>query len=206
MGDQTKAVIDADFFIKATEYEQGTSLFMQIMHDLNMCPVMHRFVADTELKSNPYLSALISNRQLMVFSYEDYLLSDTDREEYDEYFRDAFERLNRFPFPEKEDIYEYAQPDESLGEIRSLYMTMKNDYHYFMSDDGGSKSLVKKIFSSKHAINIMPLYEALVRCKEQGTCLTWKKINPTVKNAMRSRQDKINFLRNLYRAEPDTNT
>lgn len=206
MGDQIKAVIDADFFIKATEYEQGTSLFRQIMHDLNMHPVMHRFVADTELESSPYLPTLINNSQLTVIDYEDYLLNDKDREEYDEYFRDAFERLNRFSFPEEEDIYKYTQTNESLGEIRSLYMAMKKNYCYFMSDDSGSKFLAKNFFSSKHAINIMSLYDALVQCKEQGTCLTWKNINPTVTNAMRSRQDKITFLRDLYRTKTAKNT
>lgn len=206
MGDQIKAVIDADFFNKATEYDKGTYFFMQLMRDLNMYPVMHRFVADTELKSNPYLPTLISNRQLTVIDYEDYLLSDKDREEYDEYFRNAYERLNRFPFPVKEDIYKYTQPRESLGEIRSLYMALKNNYSYFMSDDSDSRFLAKNFFSRKHVIDIMSLYEALVRCKEQGTCLTWKNINPTVTNAMRSRQDRIESLRELYRTKTDTNT
>lgn len=206
MGDPIKAVIDADFFIKSTKYDQGTGLFMQIMHDLNMHPVMHRFVADTELKDNPYLLPLINNNQLTVIDYKAYLLDDKDQAEYDEYFRDAYERLNHFSFPNEEDIYEYAQPRESLGEIRSLYMAMKSNYTYFMSDDGGSRLLAKNFFSSKHTINIKSLYEVLVQCKEQGTCLTWKKINPTVKNAMHSRQDKIESLRNLYQAKPDINT
>lgn len=206
MGDQIEAVIDADFFINATEYDHGTSLFMQIMHDLNMHPVMHRFVADTELKSSLYLPKLKKNRQLTVIDYEDYLLGDKDREEYEEYFRDAYEKLNLLSFPDKEDIYDYAQPQESLGEIRSLYMAMKSNYTYFMSDDGGSRLLAKKFFSSKHTIQIKSLYEILVQCKEQGTCLTWKKINPTVKNALHSRQDKIESLRNLYRAKPDIST
>lgn len=206
MGDQIKAVIDADFFINATEYDHGTSLFMQIMHDLNMHPVMHRFVADTELKSSLYLPTLINNCQLTVVDYEDYLLDDKDREEYDEYFRDAFERLNRFSFPEEEDIYKYTQTDENLGEIRSLYMAMKKNYCYFMSDDNGSRFFAKNSFSRKHAINIMSLYEALVQCKKQGTCLTWKNINPTVTNAMRPRQNRIAFLRDLYRTKTDTST
>ena len=206
MDDQIKAVIDADFFNKATEYDKGTYLFNQLMHDLNMYPVMHRFVADTELKSNPYLPTLINNHQLTVIDYEDYLLSGKDREEYDEYFRDAYERINRFSFQPKEDIYKYAKPHESLGEIRSLYMALKNNYSYFMSDDSDSRFLAKHFFSRKHTIDIISLYEALVRCKEQGTCLTWKNINPTVKNAMRSRQDYIKALQELYRPKTDTST
>lgn len=200
MSDRIRAVIDADFFVKVTEYERGTSLFLQIMDDLNIFPVMHRFVAETELKDNPYLAVLISNQQLTVIDYENYLLTDRDREEYDEYFRDAYERINRFSFSDKEDIYTYAQSHESLGEIRSLYMAVKNNYPYFMSDDSDSKFLARAFFSRKHAIDVKSLYEALIQCKEAGTCLTWKQINPTVTNAMRSRQDQIMELKNLYRA------
>lgn len=206
MGDQIKAVIDADFFIKATEYECGTGLFIRIMQDLNIHPVMHQFVAQVELNGNPYLAALISHQQLTVMRYEDYLLTDIDREDYEDYFREAFDRVNRFSFPEKEDIYNYAQRGESLGEIRSLYMAVKNKYPYFMSDDGDSKFLAKTFFSRKYAIDVKSLYDALVQCKEQGTCLTWKAINPTVKNAMHSRQDKIARLRSLYQPGADANT
>lgn len=41
MDEQTKAVIDADFFRNFTEYENGTGLFLQVMDDLGMEPVMH---------------------------------------------------------------------------------------------------------------------------------------------------------------------
>ncbi|MCM1056035.1 MAG: hypothetical protein NC517_00285 [Firmicutes bacterium] len=201
MSDQIKAVIDADFFIHVTEYEKGTRLFLQIMRDLNLSPVMHRFVADTELKNDPYLPALLNDRQLTVIDYEDYLSDDSDKQEYAEYFRAAYERLNRFPFPEGADIYKYAQPRENIGEIRSLYMAMKKNYAYFMSDDGGSRALAKNFFSGKHRVNVNSLYDALIQCKEQGTCMTWKDINPTVTNAMRSRQDRIDSLREMYRTK-----
>lgn len=67
-----------------------------------------------------------------------------------------------------------------------------------MSDDGDSKSLAKNFFSGKHAIEVNSLYDVLVKCKERGTDLTWKDINPTVSNAMNRRQDKIEKLKELY--------
>lgn len=67
-----------------------------------------------------------------------------------------------------------------------------------MSDDGDSKFLAKNLFSSKHAIEVDSLYDVLVKCKERGTDLTWKDINPTVSNAMHRRQDKIEKLKELY--------
>lgn len=199
MYDPIEAVIDADFFIKATQYEQGTTLFLRIMHDLGLHPVMHQFVADTELKKYPYLPALLNNCQLTVIHYENYLFNDQDRKDYENFFHEAYEKLNHFSFPENEDIYVYAAPHESLGEIRSLYMAVKNHYPYFMSDDGGSRLLAKTFLSNKHTTDVLCLYDALFQCKKQGTSLTWKDINPTVMNAMRSRQDRIETLKNLYR-------
>ncbi len=171
---------------------------MRILNEMEMQPVMHEFVAETELCQNRYLVQLLQSGQIMIVRYEDYLCSDMDKEEYKEYFLDAYERINLYEFPDNEDIYEYSDRRESLGEIRSLYMAMKKGYHYFMSDDGHSKFLAKNYFSSKHAIEVNSLYDVLVKCKERGTELTWKDINPTVSNAMNKRQNKIESLKELY--------
>ncbi len=122
MDNRTRAVIDADFFRNATEYDKSTELFLHIMDDLNVQPVMHEFVAETELSQNQYLEQLLREHRLVVVRYEDYLQNHADQEEYREYFLEAFERLNRYDFPKNEDIYRYKGKQESLGEIRSLYM------------------------------------------------------------------------------------
>ena len=53
--DNHLAVIDADFYIKMTKYaaDKG-ALFLQLMEDLGVQPVMHKFVADIELKKDIY--------------------------------------------------------------------------------------------------------------------------------------------------------
>ena len=198
MDNRTTAVIDADFFRNATEYDRSTTFFLRILDEMEMKPVMHEFVAETELSQNQYLDPVLQSGRIAVVRYEDYLRDDTDKEEYKEYFLDAYERINHLEFPADEDIYKYSAQKESLGEIRSLYMAMKKGYHYFMSDDGDSKFLAKNYFSSKHAIEVNSLYDVLVKCKEKGTTLTWKDINPTVSNAMNKRQDKIENLKELY--------
>lgn len=200
MDDQIKAVIDADFFRHTTEYDRSTDFFMHIMSDLSMQPVMHEFVAGTELRLNPYLEELLQNHKITVIHYKDYLLDDLDKEEYKDYFFDAFDRINHYDFPDNEDIYMYSEKQESLGEIRSFYMAMKKGYRYFMSDDGDSRILAKNFFSNKHAVEVDTLYDVLVRCKEEGTDLRWKDINPAVSNAMNKRQDKIEKLKTLYTA------
>lgn len=206
MGNLIPAVIDADFFNTATQNERGTGLFLRIMHDLNLHPVMHRFVADTELKSNSFLPDLIESDQLTVLDYEDYLLCDQEKQEYEEYFHEAFEKINHFAFPKDKDIYNYASPRENLGELRSLYMAMKKIYPYFMSNDGGSRLLAKTFFSNRHKIDVKSLYDALIQCKDTGTHLTWKDISPTVTIALRSRQDRIKNLKSLYHTDTPADT
>lgn len=204
MNSRIKAVIDADFFIKATEYDRSTDLFLHMLNDLNMQPVMHEFVANIELKKNQYLEKLLRDGRIAVVRYEDYLPGGADREEYEEYFLEAFEKINRYGFPKGENIYRYSGKQESLGEIRSLYMAMKKGYPYFMSDDRDSRHLAENFFSHKHAVKVESLYDVLVMCKEKGTGLTWKDINPTVTRAMNKTQDKIEKLKKLYIVKNDT--
>ncbi len=195
-----KAVIDADFFRKLTEYEKGIKLFLHIMDDLDMEPVMHEFVADTELKGNEYLQKLLAAEKVSIVHYKDYL-GEEDREEYERYFLEAYERINHFDFPNGENIYQYSECGESLGEIRSLYMARKKGYVYFMSDDADAKTLAESFFSSKRTVTVISLFDAFIICKQKNTRLEWKDINSTVTNAMRKRQDKIKRLKELYAGE-----
>lgn len=197
MDERIKVVIDADFFINITEYEHGLDLFLKVMDDLGLKPVMHEFVANTELKGNIYLQQLLDKGIVSIVSYKDYL-EEVDREEYTEYFMKAYEKVNRRDFPKTDDIYEYADQDESLGEIRSLYMARKLGYIYFMSDDADAKMLAKNFFSNKKKVMVKSLFDVLVMCKGRDTNLRWKDINPTVTNAMRKRKDKIETLKELY--------
>ncbi|MDE7267088.1 MAG: hypothetical protein K2N89_06460 [Lachnospiraceae bacterium] len=197
MDDQIKVVIDADFFRNITEHERGAGLFLQVMKDLGMKPFMHEFVANIELKGNIYLKQLLDVGEISIIFYKDYL-NEENRLEYEEYFRQAYEKINCFEFPEKNDIYQYADQDESLGEIRSLYMASKMGYIYFMSDDADARTLAKKFFSSKRGVAIKTLFDVLILCKEKETKLRWKDINPTVTNAMQKRQDKVNKLKEIY--------
>ena len=50
---KTRAVIDADFFIKLAQYDKKAVVFQKIMDDLNIQPVMHEYVARKEIKTIP---------------------------------------------------------------------------------------------------------------------------------------------------------
>lgn len=197
MDERIKAVIDADFFRKLTEYEKGTGLFLRMMDDLGMEPIMHEFVADIELNGNTYLQELLDAGKIQVIHYEDYLREE-DYKEYEEYFYAAYEKINYFDFPKGNDIYQYADCGESPGEIRSLYMARKMGYLYFMSDDADARMLVRNFFSNKRILEVKTLFDAFIMCKEKGTELKWKDINPTVTNAMRKRNEKLMKLKEMY--------
>lgn len=197
MDERIKAVIDADFFRKLTDYEGGIGLFLRVMDDLGLEPTMHEFVANTELNGNVHLQELLDIGKIIIVHYEDYLKED-DYEEYEDYFRAAYEKINCFDFPEEGDIFQYAECGESLGEIRSLYMARKQGYIYFMSDDADARMLVKSFFSSKRSLEVKTLFDAFVMCRERNTKLKWKDINPTVTNAMRKKQKRIAELKEMY--------
>lgn len=195
------AVIDADFYIKMTQYacDQGV-LFLQLVQDLGVQPVMHDYVVNVELKQDLYIKSMIESGQIEVRDYKDYLISDKDIKDYESYFLEAYERMNRFDFPEQENIYTYSCVDEGLGEIRSIYMAKKLGYGYFMSDDGGAKRLAKSFWVNPIVLSV---YEALLKCKERGTSITLKQLNPTITNVFRERQDKLKILQNVYAESVD---
>lgn len=194
--DNRFAVIDADFYIKMTRYacDQG-ALFLQMMQDLGTQPVMHKYVADVELRYDPYVKQLISEGYIEIRDYEDYLISEKDKRDYANYFVEAYENMNRFDFPTNQDIYTYSCEDESLGEIRSIYMAKKLGYDYFMSDDGGAKRLANSFFKSIVVLNV---YNALVECKKRGTQISLKQLNPTITNVFRERRDKLYELQEIF--------
>lgn len=190
------AVIDADFFIKMTQYAQDDGkLFLQLMHDLWVQPVTHKYVIDVELKDIPCIRKLKDTGCIEIRDYEDYLTSDKSKEDYENYFLTAFEKMNLYAFPMGEDIYTYHCTDESLGEIRSLYMAKELGYEYFMSDDGGARRLAESLVNGPAAWN---LYQALVKCKEMGTSITYRQLNPTVTNVFRERRNMLKHLQELY--------
>lgn len=196
--EETKAVIDADFFIKLTEYASDKGkLFCQVMNDLGVRPIMHKYVAEVELKGNPCLMQLMEDGDLQVVGYDDYIDREND-EAYQQYFRWAFEKMNRFDFSEDEDIYMYHDVNENLGEIRSIYMARQMGCMYFMSDDSGARSFARNAFSSKKRLKTMSVFEAIKQCALCGTSITLKQLGPTIHNVFRERQDKLKELQTLY--------
>ena len=195
--EKTRAVIDADFFIKLAQYDKKAVVFQKIMDDLNIQPVMHEYVARKEIKTIPEIQDLIQEGKIIVLNDTDYI-TDENREDYEEYFKQAYEIMNHYEFPDGEDIYTYECPDESLGEIRYIFMVKILGYPYFMSDDGNARRLAEKNSTSKRRIITWSIYETLQWCKECGTSITWKMLNPIISNIFRNRQEQLNALKKIY--------
>lgn len=193
-----KAVIDADFFIKLTENASDKGeLFCHIMKDLKVHPIMHRYVAEVELKKNKELKELVDQGIIDIIDYDEYIDRKDDKE-YQEYFKWAYEKMNRFDLPENVDIYTYHDIDENLGEIRSIYLARQLNCMYFMSDDSGARSFAKNAFSSKKKLETMSIYEALKQCCLLKTDITLKKINPVLHAVFRERQQMLRELQEMY--------
>lgn len=192
-----KAVIDADFFIKMTAYDTAGELFLQLMEDLGLQPVMHQYVAEVELKNIELVKKLVGKQKIQIIKYADYI-DVLSNEDYREYFLRAYERMNRFDFPDEEDIYTYYAQDESLGEIRSVYMAKTLGVPIFMSDDRLARKLATEIFLPQKPIEAKSLFRALMDVKEKGTSITLKQLNPTISNVFRNRRDLLEQIRNVY--------
>ena len=62
-----KAVIDADFYIKLTKYASDNGkLFCQVMGDLGVHPIMHKYVAEVELRVCTELKDFITQGKIEI--------------------------------------------------------------------------------------------------------------------------------------------
>ena len=159
---------------------------------------MHKYVADVELKNSTSLQELIACGEIDIVDYDAYIDREND-ENYREYFKLAYEKMNRYDFPDNQDIYTYHCNDENLGEIRSIYMAMRMNCMYFMSDDSGARSFVKNTFTSKKRLETMSVYDALKKCCDLKTSISLKQLNPVIHQIFRERQDRLKNFRKCIR-------
>ena len=199
-----KVVIDADFFRHTTDYEIGTSLFETILNDSGYIPVMHEYIYKVELKNNTKLKYLITTGKIEIVKEKDFLNAE-EIESYKDFFVQAYNYLNTNPFDG--DPMEYGYDgccfEESLGEIRSIYMAMKLGYEIVLSDDDDSVKLVKFINSKKHSIKVTNLYNMLVSNFKNAGNLRWKDLRVTVPKVFNNRQRLLDKLVELYCNEED---
>lgn len=195
-----KVVIDADFFRHTTDHEIGTALFEQILKDNSFFPVMHKYVADIELKNNEKLNRLINSKKIEILGEKDYIL-DENKDDYIEYFNQAYGYLNERAFDE--DVFSYGYDgkvfEESLGEIRSVHLALSEGYKLLLSDDADSKRLSKFINSSKHSLKVINFYELIIGNKKINGSLRWKDLKVTVPIVFKDKKNKLDKIVEIYK-------
>ena len=198
--EKSKVILDADFFRHITEVEPNSKVLEIALDELKMTPVMHKYVADIELKQNPHLDHLIRSGVIEIIGESDFITEENIKE-YERYFRAAYKIVNRIELGKGVDVqkygYSFEAPKESLGEIRSIYLAMKKGYKIFLSDDNGSKLVAKYVNNSKHMIKVWKLYNLFEECWKIGTSLTWKGIRNIVAKGIKNEADR-DKIRNLF--------
>lgn len=198
--EKQRVVVDTDYFINLTQYNNDNgALFLKIMDEMGYQPIMHKYVAEFECSKCACIDSLINDGKIIKISYDDYLLSNKDREEYEEYFRDMYERITKLDLPEDVNVFEYAAIDENLGEIRSVHMAKKLGLPIMLSDDNGSK-MISKNYNPRKKLQIITVYDTLVNLKTKGTDVTYRDINAIISNVYREkhRVEKREYLKEIY--------
>lgn len=77
--DGRRVAVDADFFRKMSDKDVDGKLFLRIMAELNIEPVMHEYVYNYELAGNSVVRKLKENEMITVYQYSDFI-SDINRE------------------------------------------------------------------------------------------------------------------------------
>ena len=83
--DKQKVVLDADFFRHTTDHENNTLLLEKLLDEAGYTPIMHKYVADIELRENKHLTHMKSKERIEIVSEKDFL-SFPD-ENYERYLR-----------------------------------------------------------------------------------------------------------------------
>lgn len=188
---EEKVAIDTDFFIKITEKSKSGDLFIKLMDELNVRPVMHEYVYYEELCGNLVAQDLVKSGYIEVIKYTDFL-SDDQKEMYENAFRGAFKYLNYDRF--HGDVYADKRKGWNLGEIRTALMAVYMGIKIFMSDDGGAKKYVqKRVNSKRHPLEVQNIYDVLmIIAKKKDRKIGWTEVKGCAKRVIdRKRYEEI---------------
>lgn len=74
-----EVVIDADFFNKFTEKDTSGQLFIKIMDEIGVVPVMHKYVYLEELHGNILAKSLVGDGIIKIYDYNDFITYENKR-------------------------------------------------------------------------------------------------------------------------------
>lgn len=196
--DKKDVVIDTDFFRKVTNNLSTNELFLKIMDEMGLCPVMHEYIFKEELHKDSFVTKLRDSGVLKVYSFEHYLNSG-NTEEFEEKFMEAYKKFNFQPF-KGDNIRTYRKSEESLGEIHSSLMAWYMNMDIMMSDDGEAKHYVTTMLNSRqrkiHVYNIYDTLEYIGKMPERS--IKWKEIKGMANQAFERAPKKFDSIREIW--------
>lgn len=184
---EEKVAIDTDFFIKITEKSKDGDLFVKLMNELNVRPVMHEYVYYEELCGYSIAENLVNKKFIEIVKYEDFL-ADGTREWYENAFREAYKYFNYNKF--QGDVYTDKKKGRNLGEIRTALMAVYMGIKVFMSDDCGAKEYVKeRVNSRRHPLEVQNIYDVLmIIAGKENRKVSWSEIKGCAKRVVKDRK------------------
>lgn len=195
--EKRKVAIDADFFLKLTEKQNSGELFIKIIDEMNVLPVMHQYVYEDELYLNSVAHDLVDQGIMQVVQYKDFL-QDTEKLRYEDNFRNAYQYFNMKAMTDN--VYSYKKKGESLGEIRTALMAVYMGIDLFMSDDGGAKMFVKsRLHSDRHPLAVYSVYDTLLCIAQKADKkLLWKDVKGCAKAVFKNRKILYHNLNEVW--------
>jgi hypothetical protein len=199
-----EVVIDTDYFRFITLDCTDKELFLEIMKELDIMPVMHEFVYRQELHAESFVKSLVENGDIKAICYSDFLKDKGKSEEYDKLAKYAYNVMNGWEFDDEREFKTYHHEKENLGEIHSITMARILKLDIFMSNDGGAKQFVEgRLNSRKHKIQVMNV-EDTFKCilENADTNLNWSKIKNVVKqfkkNGTKTDQERYERIQSAW--------
>ncbi|MGN0161354.1 MAG: hypothetical protein ACI4AQ_08210 [Lachnospiraceae bacterium] len=178
-----RVVVDTDYFKFITLQCTERDVFLEIIKELDVTPVMHQFVYEEELHKESFVKKLVDEGHIEILYYNDFLDTPEREKEYERLVRFAYVTMNGKALDVKHNIRKYHHEKENLGEIHSVSMARLMGYDLFMSNDGGARNFVEnRLNSRKHHIKVMNVEDTLIYIVQNiSTALKWGRIKNIVK-------------------------
>ena len=202
MGTSEKRVaLDADYFNKLTENDADGILFLKILQELDVSPVVHKYIYDEELFANCTAKKLVENGTIVVISYDEYL-SKEQRDRYEIMFKLVYQRFNGEAFEENShyDVYSYRKAGENLGEIRTALMAQYMNIGIMLSDDGAAKTYVENNMRiAGEAMVVRNIYDTLVIIGgKNDRAMKWSEIKGLAKRVFKNSDKKYKAIQAIW--------
>lgn len=198
---KTEAVLDSDFIQGLLKW--GTKdFFKQLMDELDVTPFVHPYVAEVELQYCIEAKELISENYIKVIPYSQYLLTDVDRQLYNEMVWDILDKISEKDLPPEEyqDVFrnDFRLTQYSIGEILSELMARYLKVPLFASNDDGAKKVAQyHINSRQYTLEVKNIAELLYEIGSSDNALKWRDVkNVLSENRWKKDKEKLWHLWN----------